>query len=294
MASTATTRTLSGMNLRARLSRHALAASIGIASIATVACTQSVEAPQDERAKAASELRHHRHGPLHAVVEAAFERGDLSEEQHAAIEVIRDRVDAERSNRHAIKERFRAPASDIVRAGSADSDQFDAATEEAVRVIEARMRLTSSALTEVHAVLEAEQRVAVASALRARIAERFDRKAKRTQKHKRFEKVVGYLMLTPVQIAGLERVRTEILGDEKVLRPSREELEAIVDAFEGDEFGAAVQSFQDRKLTLIRGRVKHLAKHTNTALSLLTDEQRDLLAELIEVGPEAAGLSEPR
>jgi Spy/CpxP family protein refolding chaperone len=278
------------MTLRAR---PFVAASLGIASIVAVAaCAQRVEDGQDVPVTTAAEVHHGRHGPLNVVVEAAFEHGELTAEQNAVIVSIRDRVEAERQNRRATKERLRVSARDIVRSGTADSEQFDMAVEEAVLAIEARMRITSSALSEVHATLDAHQRSAVAEALRARIAERFERRAKRAEKHERFKKVVGYLMLTEVQLAGLKKLRTEILGDEQELRPSRVELEALVDAFEGDEFGAAVELYQARKLKLIRGRMSHLANHADTALSLLTDEQRDLLAELIEVGPEAAGLDE--
>jgi Spy/CpxP family protein refolding chaperone len=281
------------MSLRAHVNRRAIvAASVGFASIVAVAaCTNRVDSTQDVPVKTTAEqVRPARQGPVKVVVEAALERGELTKEQHAALIAIRDRVEVERRDRRATKERLRASASDIVRSGTADSEQFEGAVDEALDAIEQRMRITSKALHEVHELLQKEQRSAVASALRSRIAERFERRAKRAEKRNRFKKVVGYLMLTDVQVAGLKKVREEVLGDRKDLRPSREELEALVDAFEGDDFGAAMESFQTAKLRLMRGRVAHLAAHADTALSLLTDEQRDLLAELIEVGPEAAGL----
>jgi len=282
------------MSLRAHVNRRALVvASVGFASIVAVAaCTNRVDSTQDVPVKTVEEVRPARQGPVQVVVEAALERGELTTEQHAAIISIRDRFDAERRDRRETKERLRASASDIVRSGTADSDQFDGAVDEALDAIEQRMRITSKALYEVHELLQEEQRSEVASALRSRIAERFERRAKRAEKRERFKKVVGYLMLTDVQVAGLKKVREEVLGDRKDLRPSREELEALVDAFERDDFGAAMESFQTAKLKLVRGRVAHLAAHADTALSMLTDQQRDLLAELIEVGPEAAGLKE--
>lgn len=281
------------MSLRAHVNRRALVVAVGFASIvAVVACTNRVDSTQDVPVKTVEEVRPARQGPVQVVVEAALERGEMTTEQHAAIISIRDRFDAERRDRRETKERLRTSASDIVRSGTADSEQFDGAVDEALDAIEQRMRITSKALYEVHELLQEEQRSEVASALRSRIAERFERRAKRAEKRERFKKVVGYLMLTDVQVAGLKKVREEVLGDRKDLRPSREELEALVDAFEGDDFGAAMESFQTAKLKLVRGRVAHLAAHADTALSLLTDQQRDLLAELIEVGPEAAGLKE--
>jgi hypothetical protein len=260
--------------------------------LGVAACTSRVDGTQDMPAETVSKVHEERQGPVRAVVDAALEVGDLSAGQRAGILAIDERVEAEKWSSRATKERLRASASDIVRSGSADSELFAAATKEAMVAIEQRMRITSDAMKGVHARLDARQRSAVATALRAQLAERYERKAKRAERRERFKKVVGYLMLNDAQVEGLKKLRKELVGEHGHLRPSRDELEALVAAFEMDDFEAAIEAYQAGKLKIMRERVVHAAEHANTALSMLTEEQRDLLADLIEFGPAAAGWDE--
>lgn len=228
------------------------------------------------------------------VVETALERGELTAEQHATITAVGARFEADRERRHELRERLRVAASDVVRVGTTESEVFDKAMKEAVEAMEAHMTLTADAVAEVHGALEPSQRALVGDALRERLAARYERKADRANKKVRFKKVAAHLALSGVQIDELKQLKKELIGDKKELRPTREELEALIDAFEGEPgaFRLAVSNFHGEKLELLRQGSVRVGKHADTALSLLSAEQRDVLADLIELGPEEAGLAE--
>jgi hypothetical protein len=80
-------------------------------------------------------------------------------------------------------------------------------------------------------------------------------------------------------------IKKELVGDGQKLRPSRDELDALVDAFEGDDFRTALDTLHERKAKLLRAHVGRVGDRTDTVLSIFTPEQRDLLADLILDGP---------
>lgn len=277
------------MSLRSHVRRpFVLVAALGLASaLGAAACANRVDSVEEAPVQTERQAWQ---GPVSVVVEAALTHGELTVEQHAAIAAVGDRANVTREHKREMKEKLRASVSDIVRDGTVDSQKFDVVMDDAMRAIEERMVFTAEALGEVHQLLDADQRAAVAEALREHIADRYEQKAKRAEKRGKLEKLAAHLMLTGVQLDELKKVKKELIGERKGLRPSRGELEALVDAFEGDDFRAAVDAFHDGKLKVMRERVTRVAEHTDTALSLLSDEQRDVLAELIELGPEQAGL----
>ena len=65
-------------------------------------------------------------------------------------------------------------------------------------------------------------------------------------------------------------------------RDPEDEILALIEAFRSDDFGAALDGFEEGKLELIRQRMTSVGEHTNTVLSLLNHNQRTLLAEVIE------------
>ena len=106
-------------------------------------------------------------------------------------------------------------------------------------------------------------------------------------RHKKgFRRLVSYLVLSSFQIKQLQAIKKELLGEKKHLRPSRDELLALVDAFEGEDFSSTLDSFRARKLAILRDRVTHAGSRTDTVLSVLTPEQRDLLADSDSRRPE--------
>jgi hypothetical protein len=261
-----------------------LIASVGIASSAFVAaCTAEVdEKPKVEQLQ---ERSHHR-GPVTHVIEAARAHGSLTAEQVAAIDAIEARVDIAKEDKAAIKDKLRTAASTVVRSGTADSEQFDEAVDVAMTAVEERIALVSESLAEIHGMLDADQRAAVADALRTRIAERYEARKQRRAHRKGLSKLASRLMLDADQQEKLKAMKKELLSDRKRLRPSREELESLIDAFEGDDFVAAMDTFHAEKLALLRTRVADAGAHADTMLSLLDDKQRKALAELIELGPD--------
>lgn len=274
------------------MSRFLSPALVVATALVGTACTNRVEAPKPEPAETASEVRRHEHrGPLRMLVRTVVEHGDLSEEQHDEILAIQDRATAARLDRRAIKQRLRLSASTIVRSGTADSDDFDGAVDITMGAIEYRVSITADAIKEIHAVLDARQRLLVAAALRERVAEKFERREKhRETKRARVEKVKAYLMLTDDQMKKLEEIRNELVGDDQSMRTTHAQVDDLVKAFEGDDFATELDAFQASKLEILRGRAAHMAGHADTALSVFSVDQRELLADLIEVGPEALGL----
>jgi hypothetical protein len=125
----------------------------------------------------------------------------------------------------------------------------------------------------------------VATALRAHIDETFGKRPDHEKRHRDgFKRVASHLMLSTLQIDKLKALKQQLLGEKQRLRPSREELLALVDAFEGEDFRAALNEFQDKKLAILREHVADAGERTDSALSILSPEQRVLLADLIQDG----------
>jgi hypothetical protein len=223
------------------------------------------------------------------VIDAAVEHGDLSTEQETAVQAIRERWELAREDKRETRQRLRASAAEIVRSGTAHSEEFDQALAEATAAIERRVAVSSDAIKDVHSLLDADQRVAVADALRARVAERAQKRREREERDG-FRKVATHLMLDALQVDKLKLLREQLMGESKRLRPSEEEINGLIDAFETDEFDAALDAFNAEKLGLIRERMATAADHADTVLSIFDDNQRALLGELIEKGPKAVGL----
>lgn len=282
-----------------RIRFRRLTAFFGAVALAgTAACASQVETEASKDEAAAQELeaarRHHFRSPANVVIEAARTHGDLTAEQALTLDAIALEVEGERESFRAMRKDLRHSAVAVVRAGTADSEQFDQAVAEVVAAVDERAQATMSALEEAHSILEPEQRIAVADALRARLDERFGPKPQRDKRHKSgFERVASHLLLSTAQIDQLMAIKKELIGDKRELRPSRDELYALVDAFEGEDFGAALDAFHADKSRILQARIAHAGEKTDSVLSIFTPEQRELLADLILDGPKKVLLGEP-
>jgi Spy/CpxP family protein refolding chaperone len=265
------------------LRRSALVAALLLAGSVVGVAACSSEAPPEE--PAAEEVRRHRHGAVDAVVETALDYAALSNEQRGQILAIRDEVRERRSDRKALAKEMRGTASAIVRSGTTDSDQFDEAIERASAAIEERVEMSSDAVKEIHALLSAAQRAEVAEGLRERIDHRWGKK--RRDGHVGLKRIAAELMLSPDQQAKMEAIRDDMLGQSKQLRPSAEELYDLVDAFQGEDFAAALDAFHAEKAPLLREKLARAGDHADAVLGLLETTQREALAEIIEQGPKA-------
>lgn len=268
--------------------RRVLAFSAAAVLIGVVACAARVGDPGQKQDVQATALAEHGarqlHGPVSAVLAATRAHGQLTASQARRLSTIESELRVARGGRRAMHERLRSSAAAVVRSGTADSAAFHRSVDDALRVFTQRADAATNALEELHAVLKPAQRKAVAAALRARIDEKYGR-LHRGRHHRALQRLASYLMLTPRQVDQLRALRRQLFGEKKHLRPSRAELTALVDAFEGDNFDSALEAFRADKLAILRQRVAHAGERTDTLLAIFTPAQRDLLADLILDGP---------
>jgi len=264
----------------------ALVLAAGAAATSLPACNAG---PEEETAPVQQNVHRHRQGAVSAVIDTAIEVGDLTEDQLASVEAIRAEVKALHRDKEALRDEMRAALGEIVRSGTTDSVQFDAMVEKAAAAIEQRVELSATAVKEIHGLLSSEQRVAVAEGLRTRLDARWGKT--RRDRHEAFSKFSEELMLTDEQVAEIDELRKKLAGEAKRLRPTAEELYALVDAFETEEFPAALDAFHAEKAPLLRDKLATAGDHADTFLGILENDQRDVLAQLIEEGP--AALNEP-
>lgn len=267
--------------------------------LGAAACAATVEdqrVPEDEvtaKELAAHEHRHFR-GPVNVVIEAVRSHGNLSPEQDRALRTISSELEQDHASHRETKEQLRASAVAIVRSGTSSTAEFDQAVGRAVRTIEQRMDRSAEALEEIHGLLDSGQRASVAAALRQRVEEKYQRRADDARHHDRgVRRLASHLMLSTLQIDKLKAMKKELIGEKERLRPSREELLSLIDAFEGDHFRGALNAFRAKKSVVLRAHMARAGERTDSVLSILTPAQRDLLADLIKDGPRKVLLGEP-
>jgi len=272
----------------------AVCALVAVAGVAACARqTDSEQPPEEVRAPAADHRDghhfrgHHFRGPVRVAIETALEHGDLSADQHASVERLAADLSAQAGDRHEMRRQLRATAIDVVRVGSSNSDQYEQAIEAAAEAIERRVRVSSDAVKELHAILDADQRSVVADRLRERLEERWQGRHRGHRGH-RFKQIAKHLALTSLQIDKLKLLRDQFMDKRERLRPTRDELHALLDAFETDDFDQALDRLTAAKSELLRERLASAGENADAVLSLLGVVQRELLADLIERGPPAA------
>ncbi len=258
------------------------------ASFSLVAASGCSKEPAPERAEPRSDAR-----GAAMVLEIAMDEAELTADQAEVVEAIGERVLARRAARAAKHAEMRLAASDMIRSGGQSPEALEAKADELMRVAEERIELEAAALKQLHAVLRPEQRVVVADAVRERIEQRV-REREARERSSGVGKLARYLVLDAGQIRALGQLRQELWPRGEEVRPSREEMEGLIDAFETDAFPTELDQLYARKREIARRHLLGAADRADGALSLLSDGQRDLLADLVEKGPEAVGLTQPR
>jgi hypothetical protein len=262
----------------------------GVALVSTAACA-SAEGPATPEERPAAETqqhegRSHRRSPALAVLEATREHADLSEEQHLALDEVEADLEGERDRFRAMHDDLKVSAVRVVRSAGADRGEVEAAIAAAVTRVEENVGESMAALEEIHGLLDADQRFDVAEAMRAHLDERFGPRTKKEDRRREgFKRFASYLVLSPEQVDQLLALQKEMIGEKKELKPSKDELYALVDAFEGESFGEALDTFRAGKAKLLRARITKASEKTETVLAIFTPGQRDLLADLILEGP---------
>lgn len=255
---------------------------------ATTACAAKVDQKAPEETKTAelapAKARHFR-GPVARVIDTVKLHGNLDADQKATIDTIQNELEQDREGRRELHEKLKTSAIDLIRSGNTRTAEFDRSVKEAVGAIEQRIQQGTDALEEIHAILRPEQRKAIAAAMRVQVEERYGR-AKDDKRHEgTFKKFTSHLVLSQLQLDQLKTIKKELLSDKEQLRPSREEVLALVDAFEGENFATALDTFRAKKSRILQAKVRKASERTDSVLNVFTPEQRALIADLILEGP---------
>jgi hypothetical protein len=283
------------MQSQAQRLRRILAVVGAVSLVGTAACAAKVEPTEGQaRSQQVEGCGQHRfRSPVKVVIDLAREHGSLTSEQELAIDGIEADLEEQRESFRELHERLRVSAAEVVRAGSAESGELDRAVAEAVDAFEERIEQSNAAVVEIHTMLEPDQRLAVADALRIHIDEKFGPRPERQKKHEDgFKRFASDLLLSSLQVEQLKTIKKELIGEGRDLRPSQEELHALVDAFEGEDFEPAVAEFHAKKSRILRARIARAGERADSVLAIFTAEQRDLLADLILEGPSKVLMGE--
>ncbi|MEM1031444.1 MAG: Spy/CpxP family protein refolding chaperone [Myxococcota bacterium] len=260
--------------------RALLAATVAFFTATGFVACASDEGNDDD--VSADEARRQQRDAFRAVVDASLEAADLTTAQREELDAIRERVRRDPAARARDRQAMREVVSDIVRDGTAQTERFETALERVAETIETRIAESRAAMVDVHELLAPEQRRAVADVLRARVDERWGKP--RRERHQGFTGLMEDLALTPDQVAELERLRDRLMGQSKQLKPTAEEVYDLIDAFETDAFAPALDAFWSERAPLLRERLAQAGEQTDALLSVFEEDQRDLLADIIEEG----------
>jgi hypothetical protein len=274
-----------------------LVVAAGAAALATTAaCASGGDEPEPREEPTEGQAQQEmRATPLETIIDAAREDAVLTASQEDELDALLDEAAGERESFRALRAEIRRVAVDVVRADTADAATRERLVAEAVRAVEERVRRSLDALEAVHAVLTPEQRAAVAGNLRVRleehVEERLEARRERRREHAKareadgLRRLAAYLLLSPEQVEELQAIQKEMLAEKKRLRPRAEELHALIDAFEGEHFGEALDALHEEKSRILRVRFARASDKAGTVLGILTAAQRELLADLILEGP---------
>lgn len=286
------------MKSQARVRGLSFAAALALATAAAGCAAKVEEKPRPAEAPAAlAKERECFGGPAGMVLGMVEQHASPTAEQRATLAAIRSELELDPETRRALHDKLKTSAITVLRSGTAKSGDFERSVDLAVGAIEERIGRASDALEEIHAILTPEQRQAVAAALSVKIEEKHGRlRAGERDARQRdgFRRVASHLMLSSLQIDKLVAIKQELVGKKEELRPSREELLALVAAFESEDFASALQELREKKSRILRERVKSASERTDSVLSVFTQEQRELLADLILEGPEKVLFGEDR
>lgn len=295
--------TLVGMSTRAQGLRFARLATLAgtVALAGTAACAGGEEPRREEAAERErhAEARQAWRAPGTMVLDVVREEVTLRADQEEELEALAAEYEGEGEGFRALHEDLRLAAADAVRAGRADREELDRAVAEGLLAVDERIQHMLDGVEDLHAILDADQRAAVADVLRERLDEaqarreerRAERRAARASGEDGFGRFASYLVLSRSQVDKLVALRKE-LGEERRVAPTREEFDALIDAFESDDVRPALDALHDTKSKILQVRVARASDKADTVLSIFTESQRELLADLIIEGPEKMLLGE--
>lgn len=276
---------------------------VGAVALAGTAACASGEEPREEEVAAQerrAEARQAWRAPGTVVLDVVREEVTLRADQEAELQALAAEYEGEGEGFRALHADLRVAAADAVRAGRADREELDRAVAEGLLAVEERIQHMLDGIEDLHAILDADQRAAVADALRERLDEaaarreerRAERRAARASGEDGFGRFASYLVLSRTQVDKLMTLRKELVGEDRRVAPSREELDGLIDAFESDDVRPALDAMHETKSRMLRMRVARASDKADAVLSIFTESQRELLADLIVEGPEKMLLGE--
>ncbi len=281
--------------------RVAFAAAGALALSGAVACAANVDEKPKEQEVAAKDLsadqsaRAHRHyrSPVNIIIDAARAKADLTPAQASSLTTIEAELRLDHESKRELGKRLKKSAIAVVRSGDTNSKDFEQSVSEALSAMEERMQQKVDAAEEIHGTLDESQRAAVATVLRAEIDKKFGPRPEADKRRKDgIKKFTAQLMLSTFQVDKLKAIKKEMMGEKERLRPTRAELNQLVDAFEGEDFRTALNAYHAKKVKVLRQHFADAGQRTDTILSVFTPEQRALMADMIQEGPKKVMLGE--
>ena len=266
---------------------------------------QAAEPEPKEATKHQGKMKHHRRGHGHHgakgghLLRAALKYVDLTDEQRTKIEAVADGLKRDRDPeaRKARKEKLIAAirSGDVSALSAAPADVEKHAREKAAKI--------TSALNELHSILDADQRKQLTEAVAAKMKKRAQRRAawgddgdwahkklgRRGFGAHKIERMARKLDLTEEQRGQLEEARKKAETE----RPSADEMkkrfeerrahvEAMIAAFEKDDFDAKTLGLEQRFAERAKQKVSRKTKHLAVLVPILTDDQRAKLADTMQ------------
>ncbi|MEM1033886.1 MAG: Spy/CpxP family protein refolding chaperone [Myxococcota bacterium] len=234
---------------------------------------------------------HHRGGPARALMRAV-DRLDLSDDQRARIDAMRDEMRAAHRARReagppAEMRDMRAALAEAVLTGKVDPAAF---SNQLARVEDRARAKTESVLEGLAAlreVLTVAQRTALAEDLERR-RPRGERGPDRHPDHHRarHDRMAERLGLSEAQREELARAREDAgLDDAPPAHPGPERMAEIMGAFTSDRFDVAALLESSPMPTLARAKAERKLKELSVLTPVLDDAQRTSLSARVAEGP---------
>jgi len=237
-----------------------------------------------------SEHRERHHGGVQMLVLMSLKDLDLSADQRASIEKIRSDLVVKMQPARDAGQALSTTLADGVAAGAVDRAKVNVAIDKLVAQVQALHEAAASALDDLHAALNKEQRAKLVDAMKShwdKWKEAHGRDEADDKEHH-----AGHLA-TLVRQLGLtkeeaEKIKASFHGamkkapQEHVHKEVQEHLEALATAFKADKFEAkTLKGGKAANGHLARWGATRMARFLEAAAPVLTAEQRTKLAQMI-------------
>jgi hypothetical protein len=261
----------------------------GVTGNALPPATGNAPAPPPPAPGTRGELAANARDPIHALFAAASNLA-LPSSQHSAVEAIHDEI---RADREQVKDSFTPLHQDLagqVRAGAIDATGLQGDATTVVAAMDSHYNKEVNALNQLHAALDASQRVAAGEAARGRLAAASSVRATIDERAWRLGRLTDQLGLDATQqqqVSTLLGSQPQTNSSERAQRQSM--AQQLISAFEADSFDAtsALPAASWSPGAKVRAEIDRRASFLSQLLPILRPEQRErLAAQLDREGPD--------